>query len=194
MTDKKAQAAIEAAIPDGSENTVADIMAHFKKCGIDPSLRADVMSKVNPLVQAVHDICVEARVPFIIALDVSTPDSIADDKSLVMSSVNAPGGPTAMLMAKAFDLFRPVDELSRAIENITGETVRLQEQANDRTEHPSPELAISVWQEKVAEGDMVLGYWDWCALLIRDQIERELAEDAVKAVQAALGGEMRFPS
>ena len=132
--------------------------------------------------------------PFIIALDVSTPDSIAEDKSLVMSSVNAPGGPTAMLMAKAFDLFRPIDELSRAVENITGETVRLQEQANDRTEHPSPELAISVWQEKVAAGDMILGYWDWCALLIRDQIERELADEAIAMVQKSLGQEMRFPS
>ena len=67
MTDKKTQAAVEQAIPDGSENTVADVLAHFKKCGIDPALRVGILDQINPLVQAVHDICVEARVPFIIA-------------------------------------------------------------------------------------------------------------------------------
>lgn len=182
-------------IKEGQETTVAKIMQGYADAGIDPSLRALAFESIGPHAQAIHDICATDRIPFLMVIDTTTPEAIANGQSMLMTSVNAPGGPMPHALIRAFELFRPKDDVERAIENITGEIVKDVHLREGLTEHGDDRMSKAKWLEEVNRDDaeMLLGYWDWCALLMRDGIEREIAEQAVNEFKKTMASELDFP-
>ena len=78
-------------IGNDQELTIQQIREQFAAAGIDPSVRKQVFDEISPLLQQVHDKLAEAKVPYVMALDISDDESIAEGKSLCMSSMNLPG-------------------------------------------------------------------------------------------------------
>lgn len=182
-------------VKHGEETTIAKIMQGYADAGIDPSLRALAFERIGPHAQAIHDICANDRIPFLMVVDTTTPEALANGQSLLMSSANAPGGPIPSVMIKAFELFRPKDQLEQAIENITGDIVQRVHDSEGLDEHGDERMSKAKWREEVnrTDAEMLLGYWDWCALLMRDGIEREIAKQAVEEFNKTMAGELNLP-
>ena len=175
-------------IGDDQQLTIQQIREQFAAAGIDPSIRKAVFDEVSPLLQQVHEKLAESKVPYIVALDVSDDESIAEGKSLCMSSMNMPGGIVSNMLRQAADIFRRKDEMELMFESLSADNLFLQCKQEGLIEHP--DLPIEKWKEQVAANETDLGYWQFVsAVAIRD-LQNQLSAQAVSAVQAALAGEL----
>ncbi len=175
-------------IGPNEEMTAEEIARRFAEAGIDPSVRGAVLPEISPLVQQVHDICAAQKVPFLIAIDVSDAESIAEGKSLCMSSVNLPGGIVSNLLRQACEVFRHKDEFEQQMEQFSADNLFLELQKEGLSEHP--ELTRAKWIEQVNAGETDLGYWQWLSACFQRSIEQQMSKMAVDAVQQALAGDM----
>lgn len=175
-------------IGDDQELTIQQIREQFAAAGIDPSVRKAVFDEISPLLQQVHDKLAEAKVPYVMALDISDDESIAEGKSLCMSSMNMPGGIVSNMLRQAADIFRRKDELELAFEGLSADNLFLQCKQEGLIEHP--DLTIEMWKEKVATNETDLGYWQFVSAVAVRDLNEKLSAQAIGAVQQALMGEL----
>lgn len=175
-------------IGDDQEMTIQQIREQFAAAGIDPTIRKAVFDEVSPLLQQIHDKLAEAKVPYVMALDISDDESISEGKSLCMSSMNMPGGIVSNMLREAAEIFRRKDDMELMFENLSADNLFLQCKQEGLIEHP--DLPIEKWKEQVAADETDLGYWQFVsAVAIRD-LQAKLSAQAISAVQAALAGEL----
>ncbi len=175
-------------IGDDQELTIQQIREQFAAAGIDPSVRKQVFEDISPLLQQVHDACVAAKVPFLMALDISDDQSVAEGKSLCMSSMNLPGGIVANMLRQACEIFRKKDELELAFESLSADNLFLECKQAGLIEHP--DVTIDAWKQKVAEDETDLGYWAYVSAVAVRSLNDQLSAQTMAAVQAALGGQL----
>lgn len=175
-------------IGDGQELTVQQIREQFKAAGIDTSVRKGIFEEIEPLLQKIHDVCASGKLPFVMAFDISNDNSIASGKSLVMSSVNLPGGIVPNMLREAAEIFRPKNELEEAFAALGADNLFLDCQKEGLDEHP--DITRPMWLEKITSGETDLGYWQFVsAVAIRD-LNGKLSQQAMAAVQQALAGQL----
>lgn len=175
-------------IGSDQELTIQQIREQFAAAGIDPSVRKRVFEEISPLLQQVHDACVTAKVPFLMALDISDDQSVAEGKSLCMSSMNLPGGIVSNLLRQACEIFRKKDELELAFESLSADNLFLECKQAGLIEHP--DLTIEMWKEKVATNETDLGYWQFVSAVAVRDLNEQLSAQALGAVQQALNAEL----
>ena len=175
-------------IGDDQELTIQQIREQFAAAGIDPSVRKQVFEEISPLLQQVHDACAAAKVPFLMALDISDDESIAEGKSLCMSSMNLPGGIVSNLLRQACEIFRKKDDLELAFEGLSADNLFLECKQAGLIEHP--DVPIEKWKEKVATNETDLGYWQFVSAVAVRSLNEQLSAQAMAAVQEALGGQL----
>lgn len=175
-------------IGDDQELTIQQIREQFAAAGIDPSVRKAVFDEISPLLQQVHEKLAEAKVPYVMALDISDDESIAEGRSLCMSSMNMPGGIVSNMLRQAADIFRRKDELELAFEGLSADNLFLQCKQEGLIEHP--DLTIEMWKEKVATNETDLGYWQFVSAVAVRDLNEKLSAQAIGAVQQALMGEL----
>ena len=175
-------------IGSDQELTIQQIREQFAAAGIDPSVRKQVFEEISPLLQQVHDACVTAKVPFLMALDISDDQSVAEGKSLCMSSMNLPGGIVSNLLRQACEIFRKKDELELAFESLSADNLFLECKQAGLIEHP--DLTIEMWKEKVATNETDLGYWQFVSAVAVRDLNEQLSAQALGAVQQALNAEL----
>lgn len=175
-------------IGDDQELTIQQIREQFAAAGIDPSVRKAVFDEISPLLQQVHDKLAEAKVPYIMALDISDDESIAEGRSLCMSSMNMPGGIVSNMLRQAAEIFRRKDELELIFEGLSADNLFLQCKKEGLIEHP--DLTIEMWKEKVATNETDLGYWQFVSAVAVRDLNEKLSAQAIGAVQQALMGEL----
>jgi len=175
-------------IGDDQELTIQQIREQFAAAGIDPSVRKAVFDEISPLLQQVHDKLAEAKVPYVMALDISDDESIAEGKSLCMSSMNMPGGIVSNMLRQAAEIFRRKDELELAFESLSADNLFLECKQAGLIEHP--DISIETWKEKVATNETDLGYWQYVSAVAVRSLNEQLSAQALGAVQAALNGQL----
>lgn len=175
-------------IGDDQELTIQQIREQFAAAGIDPTIRKAVFDEISPLLQQVHDALAEAKVPYVMALDISDDASIAAGKSLCMSSMNMPGGIVSNMLREAAEVFRRKDDLELAFESLSADNLFLQCKQAGLIEHP--DISIETWKEKVATDETDLGYWAFVSAVAVRGFNEQLSAQALGAVQAALNGQL----
>lgn len=175
-------------IGDDQELTIQQIREQFAAAGIDPSIRKQVFEEISPLLQQIHDACVAAKVPFLMALDISDDQSVAEGKSLCMSSMNLPGGIVSNMLRQACDVFRKKDELELAFESLSADNLFLECKQAGLIEHP--DISIDTWKEQVAANETDLGYWQYVSAVAVRTLNEQLSAQALGAVQQALNAEL----
>lgn len=175
-------------IADDQELTIQQIREQFAAAGIDPTIRKAVFEEISPLLQQIHEALAEAKVPYVMALDISDDESIAEGKSLCMSSMNMPGGIVSNMLRQAAEIFRRKDELELMFENLSSDNLFLQCKQAGLIEHP--DLTIEMWKEKVATNETDLGYWQFVSAVAVRDLNEQLSAQALGAVQAALNGQL----
>ncbi len=175
-------------IGDDQELTIQQIREQFAAAGIDPSIRKQVFEEISPLLQQIHDACVAAKVPFLMALDISDDQSVAEGKSLCMSSMNLPGGIVSNMLRQACDIFRKKDELELAFESLSADNLFLECKQAGLIEHP--DISIDTWKEQVAANETDLGYWQYVSAVAVRTLNEQLSAQALGAVQQALNAEL----
>lgn len=175
-------------IGDDQQLTIQQIREQFAAAGIDPTIRKAVFDEVSPLLQQIHDKLAEAKVPYVMALDISDDESISEGKSLCMSSMNMPGGIVSNMLRQAADIFRRKDELELAFESLSADNLFLQCKQAGLIEHP--DISIETWKEKVATDETDLGYWQYVSAVAVRGLNEQLSAEAMQAVQDALQGEL----
>ena len=175
-------------IGDDQELTIQQIREQFAAAGIDPSIRKQVFEEISPLRQQIHDACVAAKVPFLMALDISDDQSVAEGKSLCMSSMNLPGGIVSNMLRQACDIFRKKDELELAFESLSADNLFLECKQAGLIEHP--DISIDTWKEQVAANETDLGYWQYVSAVAVRTLNEQLSAQALGAVQQALNAEL----
>lgn len=164
-------------IGDDQELTIQQIREQFAAAGIDPSIRKQVFEEISPLLQQIHDACVAAKVPFLMALDISDDQSVAEGKSLCMSSMNLPGGIVSNMLRQACDIFRKKDELELAFESLSADNLFLECKQAGLIEHP--DISIDTWKEQVAANETDLGYWQYVSAVAVRTLNEQLSAQAV---------------
>ena len=175
-------------IGNDQELTIQQIREQFAAAGIDPSVRKQVFDEISPLLQQVHDKLAEAKVPYVMALDISDDESIAEGKSLCMSSMNLPDGIVSNLLRQACEIFRKKDDLELAFEGLSAENLFLECKQAGLIEHP--DVPIEKWKEKVATNETDLGYWQFVSAVAVRSLNEQLSAQAMAALQEALGGQL----
>lgn len=175
-------------IGDDQELTIQQIREQFAAAGIDPSVRKAVFDEISPLLQQVHDKLAEAKVPYVMALDISDDESIAEGKSLCMSSMNMPGGIVSNMLRQAAEIFRRKDDLELAFESLSADNLFLECKQAGLIEHP--DIPIETWKEKVATNETDLGYWQYVSAVAVRGLNEQLSAQAISAVHEALGGQL----
>lgn len=175
-------------IGDDQQLTIQQIREQFSAAGIDPTIRKAVFDEVSPLLQQIHDKLAEAKVPYVMALDISDDESISEGKSLCMSSMNMPGGIVSNMLREAAEIFRRKDELELAFESLSADNLFLQCKQAGLIEHP--DISIETWKEQVAADETDLGYWQYVSAVAVRGLNEQLSAEAMQAVQAALQGEL----
>lgn len=175
-------------IGDDQELTIQQIREQFAAAGIDPSVRKAVFEDVQPLMQQIHDALAAAKVPYVLALDISDDESIAAGKSLCISSMNMPGGIVSNMLREAAEIFRRKDELELAFEALSADNLFLECKQAGLIEHP--DVTIDMWKEKVATDETDLGYWQYVSGVAVRSLNAQLSAEAMSAVQQALSGQM----
>lgn len=171
-------------IGNNQEMKASEIAKAFADAGIDTSVRAAAFEEVKQKLQDIHDVLAKHKVPFLFVLDISDVKSMQEGKSLCVSSMNLPGGPTSNMLRKAADIFCPRNELETALEELSPENLFLECKAAGLEGHP--DVPVSTWIKKVKEGETNLGYWDFVSEAAKRTLVNQINTAAEQAVMSAI--------